>query len=140
MLKSLSLAAALAMATAGIASADEVYSAKLRGSNEAIPDIVYEIDRGQEAVWVFQDGSARFYIDGLGGVFSGRERYDGWFIVYNADDDPCPGDQATDHNGKQSQFWGRLSISWSDDANFVISTGECGKAIGTGQSIVGSRR
>lgn len=138
MLRAIIGAMGLVALSLGSASADEVYSAYEKDTGQKIPNIVYEEDIDGEAVWVVEGGYARFYIDGLAGVYSGRTSYNGWYVFYETDEPPCPSGAATDHLGNVVQHWGYLKLDWEDDDSFIMQTGECNDAVGTAETLVGT--
>lgn len=100
--------------------------------------MIYEEDVDGDAVWAFEGGGARFYIEGLAGVHSGRKSYNGWYVVYQADEPPCPGGAAQDHFGNSVPHWGYLKLDWVNDDSFILQTGECNDAVGTSETVVGT--
>ena len=139
-IKTFICALTIAVLTSGIASADEVYSARLQDGSENMPDIVYEFDNGDQAVWVAADGNSRFYIDGLGGVFENRQSYKGRYVFYSGEGPGCDSGVFADHLGNQVPYWGHLSIQWSNDSNFVMQIGECDGKADEGMTIIGQNK
>ena len=130
-------AAGLIAFTLASASADEVYATHDQDSGQKFPDMIYEDDIDGDAVWVFEGGGARFYIEGMAGVHSGRTSYSGWYVLYQSDEPPCRSGSATDHLGNSARHWGYLQLDWVTDDAFVLQTGECNDAVGTAETIVG---
>ncbi|MGD8588503.1 MAG: hypothetical protein PVG22_06695 [Chromatiales bacterium] len=126
----------LAITIAPSLYADEVYEARLQQSNERIADLIYEIELGSHAVWVLSDGSTRYYIEGLAGVYSGRDKYHGYYLSYKDGEKECQ-EPMLDHNGMQLFRWGRLEIEWQNDNAFVIYLSPCNEAMDPALTIVG---
>ena len=137
MLKALIGATGLSILALGGAAADEVYSAKLQDTGNTLPNIVYEDEIGGDATWAFEDGSARFYVEGLAGRYSGRTNNRGWYVVYDSREPPCPSGAATDHLGDRVGRWGRLEVDWTSDDAFVMRTGRCNEPYNAEETIVG---
>ena len=75
-------------------------------------DVVYLEDRNETAVWSYGDDIGLIFIDGLGGVYTDRGSYTGYWV------------QATSSmhcetyregiNGEPSYHWGRFEITFID--------------------------
>ena len=132
-------ALARALAVSGPAYGQMAYHAIDASDGEPLPDLIYEGDYGDQVVWAFADGSARFYIQQMAGVNSGRSFYQGWFVIYDADSDDlaCPTGYATDHQLQQVPHWGNFVIVWPSDAEFVLIPGLCNDPLDTDSAVVG---
>lgn len=120
-----------ALLLVGAASADEVWKT-VDGT-----EIVYErdIEAGQMAVLSFDN--ITLYIEGLGGVYTGRGTYSGvWFS------DPQEGEAAEaeegcsvsmvrpDSDNQASPYWGQLEITFIDQDFPSIWMGHFGQCFG----------
>jgi hypothetical protein len=117
-------------------SADEVYEAYRQQSYERLADIIYEIDVDTYAVWLLEDGSARFYIEGLAGVYSERGEYQGYYVVYEEGEEACP-EPMPDHNGMEIFQWGLLDIEWHSDSEFTLQLSRCDQPPDPALTILG---
>ncbi len=125
-LAALCAVAATAALTSGTASADEIFTLTFSDTGAYEGELIYETDLGDQAVMFLDDGSTRFYINGLGGQYSERGAYEGWFIRYDVPHDmPTCGSSATDHTGYRSDYWGNLQMIWFADDEFSLELAEC---------------
>jgi len=115
-------AAAVLVASATTAQADEVWNSDIAGM------VVYEQDMGRTAILSFEGdrGRGHFYIDGLGGNYSNRGTFSGYWIDPSSDDS-CGGNlQGPD--GVSSNYWGQV-VMYFDNPGFPsgwsMEVGEC---------------
>ena len=99
-----SIGGAAALATSALA--DEVWS------TEAGMVEYYE-DLGSIAVFSVDDGL--IFIDGLGGNYTNRGSYSGYWVGYEASDIVCA-EPAIDEYGYESWSWGYFDITFLDPA------------------------
>ncbi|MGF1524033.1 MAG: hypothetical protein ACFBSF_17080 [Leptolyngbyaceae cyanobacterium] len=75
-------------------------------------DVVYLEDRNETAVWSYGDDRGLIFIDGLGGVFSDRGSYTGYW-VQETSSMRCD-TYREGANGEPSYHWGRFEITFID--------------------------
>jgi hypothetical protein len=114
---------------------DEVYVAKLVEGEGSLPNLVYEADVEPHAIWVYADGSTRFYMTGMAGIYTGRTQYDGIYARYNTDGEVCQ-DSIHDHNGETVHRWGKLVADWSSDETLTIKLYPCAGPLDPSLTIV----
>lgn len=77
-------------------------------------DVVYQEDRNETAIWTYGDdnNSGTIFIDGLGGVFTGRGSYTGYWTQANSSLRCDTFREGAD--GEPTYHWGRFEISFLD--------------------------
>ncbi|MEO0868008.1 MAG: hypothetical protein AAFY17_06080 [Cyanobacteria bacterium J06642_11] len=87
------------------AQADEVWSTEEY-------DVVYQSERNRTAIWTYGDGVGTIFIDGLAGVYTGRESYTGYW-VQETSSLRCDTFRE-DEDGDPTYHWGRFEIKFID--------------------------
>ena len=133
MFKKLIAAGAIA-ACATAAMASEFWDVYDWNTAQKIGTLSFETQSGNDAVYVSQDGSVRYYIRGLAGVENPRGTFQGFFIDYNGRGLPaCPSGPGTDHLGNKVAHWGHLRMEWLLDEGgelaWTMSMGWCNDPI-----------
>ena len=75
-------------------------------------DVVYEEDRNRTAVWSYGDNGGTIFIDGLAGVYEGRESYSGYWVQ---DSSSLRCDTYREGaNGEPTYHWGGFEVEFLD--------------------------
>ncbi len=75
-------------------------------------DVVYQDERNRTAIWTYGDGLGTIFIDGLAGVYTGRESYSGYWVQASSSL-PCDTFRE-DANGEPTYHWGQFEITFID--------------------------
>lgn len=75
-------------------------------------DVVYEEDRNRTAIWSYGDNGGTVFIDGLAGVYTGRESYSGYW-VQNTSSLRCD-TYREGADGEPTYHWGSFEIDFLD--------------------------
>lgn len=75
-------------------------------------DVVYEEDRNNTAIWSYGDNGGTIFIDGLAGVYEGRESYSGYWVQDSSSLRCDTYREGAD--GEPTYNWGRFEIAFLD--------------------------
>ncbi|MEO0771355.1 MAG: hypothetical protein AAFY72_18365, partial [Cyanobacteria bacterium J06649_4] len=75
-------------------------------------DVVYEDERDRTAIWSYNDGAGTIFIDGLAGVYTGRESYNGYWVQETSSLRCDTFREGAD--GEPTYHWGRFEITFMD--------------------------
>ena len=105
-------------------------------------DVVYEEDRNRTAIWSYGDNGGTIFIDGLAGVYQGRESYSGYWVQDSSSLRCDTYREGAD--GEPTYHWGSFEIAFIDadfPSRWEAQIGLCDRSPSiplTGTPIVGS--
>ena len=105
-------------------------------------DVVYEEDRNRTAIWSYGDNGGTIFIDGLAGVYQGRESYSGYWVQASSSLRCDTYREGAD--GEPTYHWGSFEIAFIDadfPSRWEAQIGLCDRPPSiplTGTPIVGS--
>ena len=105
-------------------------------------NVVYEADRNRTAIWSYGDNGGTIFIDGLAGVYTGRESYSGYW-VQNTSSLRCD-TYREGADGEPNYYWGSFKVDFLDSdfpSRWKAQIGLCDQPSTislTGTPVVGS--
>ena len=91
--------------TPAAAMADEVWTTEEY-------DVTYAEERGSTAIWTYNDGAGTVFIDGLAGVYTGRESYSGYWVQESSSRRCDTFREGAD--GEPTYHWGQFEVTFLD--------------------------
>ena len=105
-------------------------------------DVTYEADRNRTAIWSYGDNGGTVFIDGLAGVYEGRESYSGYWVQDTSSLRCDTYREGAD--GEPTYYWGSFEIDFIDPdfpSRWKAQIGLCDQPAAislTGTPMVGS--